>query len=310
MSRQLTLFATQSYSFLADAVTGRGEFVRRKVEQQEFPDGERYHRLAADVEGADVALLGGTISDRDTLEIYDLGWALVEAGARSLTLIVPYFGYSTMERAVHPGEVVMAKSRAHLLSSIPEASAGNRIVLLDLHSEGLPYYFDGHVRPVHLYAKKIVIDTARAVGGTEFVFACTDAGRAKWVESLANDMGVEAAFVYKRRLDGSHTEVAGVSARVKGKYVVIYDDMIRTGGSLLKAAAAYRDAGATGLSAITTHGLFPGNSLEAIQQAGLFDRVICTDSHPRALELQNSFLEVKSIAGLFADFLSRNSGPV
>jgi len=303
MDQTTMIFGTTAYTYLADSVVREGGGARGTVEQRQFPDGERYYRLTTNVDGKDTALVGGTISDRDTLEIYDLAWALVEAGARTLTVVIPYFGYSTMERAVHAGEVVMAKSRAQLLSSIPQASGGNRIVLFDLHSEGLPYYFDSHVRPVHLYAKQLVTKAAGDMGGTDYVFACTDAGRAKWVESLANEMGVDAAFVYKRRLDGRHTEVTGVSAHVQGKYVVIYDDMIRTGSSLLKAAAAYRSAGAKGIAAITTHGVFPGDSLATIQAAGLLDRIVCTDSHPRALELQSSFLEVKSIAALAARHL-------
>jgi len=304
MTRPTIVFSTKAYDRLADETAAAGSLQRGEVERREFPDGERYYRLATAVDDADAVLVGGTISDRDTLEIYDLAWALVEAGARRVTLVIPYFGYSTMERAVRSGEVVMAKSRAQLLSSIPEAGSGNRIVLFDLHTEGLPYYFDGHVRPVHLYAKPLVMAAARAIGGDDFVCACTDAGRAKWVESLANDMGVDAAFVYKRRIDGRQTEVSGISARVREKYVVIYDDMIRTGGSLLKAAAAYREAGASGVAAIATHGLFPGDSLEKAQASGLLDQIVCTDSHPRAVELQNGFLRVTSIARLLADHLT------
>jgi ribose-phosphate pyrophosphokinase len=303
MQRKPIIYGTAAYEYLAGAIAHAGDFAAGAIERREFPDGERHYLLNCEVDGTDAVLVGGTISDRDTLECYDLAWALVEAGARSLTLVVPYFGYSTMERAVKPGEVVMAKSRAQLFSSIPVAAGGNRIVLFDLHSEGLPYYFEGHVRPVHLYGKPIITATAREIGGTDFVFACTDAGRAKWVESLANDLGVDAAFVYKRRIDGRRTEVSGVSARVKDKYVVIYDDMIRTGGSLVKAAAAYREAGAKGIAAITTHGLFPGDSLETIRAAGLIDRIVSTDSHPRALQLAGPYLQVKSAAPLFADYL-------
>ncbi|MGC4004381.1 MAG: hypothetical protein QM811_15205 [Pirellulales bacterium] len=132
--------------------------------------------------------------------------------ACALTLIVPYFGYSTMERSIKPGEVVTAKARARLLSMIPSASWGNRIVLLDLHVPGLMHYFEGAVRPFHLYAKELVTAASRRLGGDDFVLACTDSGRAKWVESLANDLGVEASFVFKRRLDGERVEVAAVSA--------------------------------------------------------------------------------------------------
>src|SRR5205814_1132047 len=127
--------------------------------------------------------IGGTISDGDTLELYDLATGLVQNGAQSLTLLIPYFGYSTMERPVKPGEVVTAKSRARLLSSLPAAIEGNRVMLLDLHSEGLPYYFEGAMRPVHLYAKAVITAVARRLCGDDFVLACTDAGRAKWVQS-------------------------------------------------------------------------------------------------------------------------------
>nr|MBA3538359.1 ribose-phosphate pyrophosphokinase [Deltaproteobacteria bacterium] len=140
---------------------------------------------------------------------------------------------------------------------------------------------------------------------------CTDAGRAKWVESLANDLGVGAAFVYKRRLEGDSTEVTGVSAQVAGKRVVIYDDMIRTGGSLINAAKAYRDAGAIAIDAIATHGLFPGDSLATIQATGLFGKIVVTDSHPSAVALaergsRDGFLEVSSTAALLVEHLISN----
>ena len=272
-----------------------------------FPDGERYMRIASHVDGRDVVLLGGTISDAATLTIFDLGCALVRCGARRLTLIVPYYGYATMERAVRPGEVVTAKTRAALLSAIPMASYGNRILLLDLHAEGIPHYFEGGLTAFHVYAKPVLRDVITRLGGPDFVLACTDAGRAKWVESLANDVGVTAAFVFKRRLSGDHTEVSALDAQVQGKRVVIYDDMIRTGGSLIGAARAYQRAGATSIAAVTTHALLPGDSLAKLQRSGLFTDLVCTDSHPRAAELAQATapprLEVAAIGHLFLPYL-------
>jgi ribose-phosphate pyrophosphokinase len=273
------------------------------IERTEFPDGERLLRIADEVDGRDVVLVGGTIDDAATLDVFDLGAALVTNGARRLTLVVPYFGYSTMERATRPGEVVTAKTRARLLSSIPPASYGNRLLLLDLHSEGLPHYFEGEITGFHLYAKDIVRRAARAFGGAEFVMACTDAGRAKWVESLANDLGVSVAFVFKRRLSGDKTEVVAASARVEGQAVVIYDDMIRTGGSLIQAGRAYREAGATRMIAVATHGLFPGDALARIRDSGLFEYVVVTDSHPRARLLADGFLRLEPVAPVFAPHL-------
>jgi ribose-phosphate pyrophosphokinase len=211
-----------------------------------------------------------------------------------------------MERAVRPGEVVTAKTRARLLSSIPAASRGNQVFLVDLHVSAIAYYFEGPLRPVHVYAKTVINDAIRRLGGDTFVLACTDAGRAKWVESLANDLSVDAAFVYKRRLDGRRTEVTGVSANVAGKKVVIYDDMIRTGGSLMNAARAYRDAGASSIDAVATHGVFPEDALEKIRASGLFGRIVTTDTHPRAVALQSDFLQVDSIASVLVEHLRSN----
>jgi ribose-phosphate pyrophosphokinase len=292
------IFSTCSYRYLQEKLTATPDFEAGQTEVSYFPDGERYQRLLTEVDGQEVVLVGGTISDSDTLELYDLAYTLVSQGALSLLLVIPYFGYATMERAVKPGEVVTAKTRAFLISSIPNTSLGNRVILLDLHTEGLPYYFEGKIRAVHLYAKTLITEACHELCGNDFVLASTDAGRAKWVESLANDMGVNGAFVFKRRISGEKTEITSINFDVKDKNVIIYDDMIRTGGSLLNAAQSYADAGAKAIFVVTTHGLFTGNSLERIQKSGLIRKVICTDSHPNALALQSDFLKVKTLAGL------------
>src|SRR5258708_5159363 len=244
MSRSFVVFGIRSYAAMAQQVANLTKGKLGQVDVREFPDGERYQRIVTNVSDKDVVLVGGTISDQDTVDLYDLACALVKYGARSLDLIIPSFGYSTMERAVKFGEVVTAKTRARLLSSIPSAARGNRVFLLDLHSDGIPHYFEGNITAFHVYGKQMVLKAARQLGGKDFVLASTDAGRAKWVQSLAEDMGVDASFVFKKRLDGSHTAVTAVSAQVKDRHVIIYDDMIRTGGSLLSAARVYQTAGA------------------------------------------------------------------
>lgn len=300
----MLLFSTRSYAYLADQLCAGGTFERGRVEVSEFPDGERYQRILDDCDGRATVVVGGTISDSDTLEVYDLAYHLAGSGARSLVMVIPYFGYSTMERAVKPGEVVTAKSRARLLSAVPDSGCSNTVVLIDLHTDGLQHYFEGSLRRVHLYAKPAVLDAVRDVGGSDFVLACTDAGRAKWVESLANDLGTRAAFVFKRRLSGREVEVTAVRAQVEGQRVVIYDDMIRTGGSLLSAARAYREAGAASVAAVATHALFPGNALERLRESGLLDRLAVTDTHPRARELEDDYLTVYPIAPVVAGYLA------
>jgi len=304
MTTPTLVFATASYSYLQESLCSYGLCEPGELETRPFPDGERYLRVLTESVGRDVVVLGGTVNDTDTLTLYDLACATVGAGARTLTLVLPFFGYQTMERRVKKGEVVVAKTRARLFSSIPPAGLGNRVVLMDLHSEGIPHYFSGEVRPVHLSARSLLLEEIRRVGGKGFVLGATDAGRAKWVESLANDLGVEGAFIFKRRHDDGTTEAASMNADVRGRKVVIYDDMIRTGGSLIGAARAYLDAGATSTAAVATHGVFPGGSFRSLVDSGLFTHVVCTDSHPRTLELADEpQLDVVSIAGLLAEFL-------
>ena len=297
------VFATRAYASMADAICQAAGGTAGQVERRSFPDGERYQRIATGCDGGDAVLVGGTISDGDTLELYDLACGLVGCGAERLSLVIPYFGYSTMERAARDGEVVTAKTRARLLSSIPTAGRGTRVFLLDLHVDGITHYFEDAVHPVHVSGKPVTGAAVRRLGGggSDFVLGCTDAGRAKWVEAMASELGVEVAFVYKRRLSDNRTEVSGVSAHVRGRRVVIYDDMIRTGGSLMAAAAAYRDAGATSIAAVTTHGLFCGDALDRLAQSGLFTAIVATDSHPGARA--GGLVSIDSVAPLLAQRL-------
>jgi ribose-phosphate pyrophosphokinase len=300
------VFSTLAYDKVADAIASGGGWERGVLGRESFPDGEHYRRIDTDPADRDVILVGGTIDDTSTLELYDLACGLVMYGAYRMRMVIPYFGYSTMERSTKPGEIVTAKTRARLLSSIPTASRGTQVFLLDLHMGGIAHYFEGGIRSIHVYGKPLTTAAARRLAGDDFVLASTDAGRAKWVESLAKDLQVDAAFVYKRRTSGSDTAITGVSANVAGRRVVIYDDMIRTGGSLLAAAKVYKDAGAVSIDAIATHGLFPGDSLAKIRSTGLLGRIITTDSHPRAVSLASEFLEVDSTAALLTEHLISN----
>jgi ribose-phosphate pyrophosphokinase len=298
-----TVFSISEYDYMAGELTRVGPFSRGAIERDIFPDGEHYLRLASDVLDQHAVVIGGTISDKAMLEVYDLGCAIVENGASTLTLIVPWFGYATMDRASKPGEAVTAKNRARIFSSIPAAKLGNQILLLDLHSEGIPHYFEGSLHPVHVYAKPVIESLARELAGGDFVLGSTDAGRAKWVESLSNELRVPAAFVYKRRRGPEETEVTAVSTRLNGETVVIYDDMIRTGSSLLNAARAYRESGAGRLFAIATHGEFAGDAFARLRASGLFEAIACTDSHPRARELGDQGLIIRPVSALFCPYL-------
>jgi len=298
------LFNIKQYKYLAEKVMACGQFEQGLLETDNFTDGERYQRILTNVDNRDVVIIGGTVNDESTLELFDLASSLVSYGAASLSLVIPYFGYSTMERAVLSGEIVTAKARAMLLSAIPRSNKGNRIYLFDIHSEGIPYYFENGLYPVHVYCKSIVMQAATEYGGNNFVMASTDAGRAKWVESLANELGVNAAFILKRRLKGDHTEVSTINADVAGKTVIIYDDMIRSGGSIINAAKSYKDAGAADIFVITTHGLFVNDGLQKLKDCGIIKKLICTDSHVNVSRLgSDDFVDIRSIDKLICETL-------
>jgi ribose-phosphate pyrophosphokinase len=300
------LFATQRYQYLKDRLlTLAPDWEEGILNIRDFPDGEHYHRINSRVTNKEVILIGGTIDDKETLELFDIAHGCIQEGACAVNIVIPYFGYSTMERAVKSGEIVKAKTRAILFSTLPPTAAGNKILMVDLHVDGITYYFENSIRPVHIYGKDFVKEAALEIAaGRPFVLASTDAGRAKWVESLANDLNVSAAFVFKKRLSGEETHVTAISADVQGKLVIIYDDMIRTGGSLINAAEAYLQAGASEIAVITTHGIFAGNGFQKIKQSGIIKRVVCTDSHPNALTINDEMLTIKSVDKIIADYFN------
>ena len=304
MSRRL-LFSIPSYAYLEPSFLALGDFEHGKTERKYFPDGERYLRILSDLWGRDVVVLGGTPTDMDWLEVFDLACGIARAGARSLAIVIPYFGYQTMERAVRTGEVVIAKSRARLLSSIPAPEGGTRIFLFDLHTDGIEFYLDDRVLTRHIYGAPMVTKKIQErMGDTRFVLGACDAGRAKWVQSLARDLKVEPAFVYKTRDSGSGAlAVTGVNADVRGKEVVIYDDMIRTGSSLVQAGKAYLAAGATKVHAIASHLVLPGEALESLRASGVFASIMGTDSHPGSLKLPKE--DIVSIAPRLVECLEK-----
>ena len=300
MSRRL-LFTIPSYAYMEPSFLAAGDFERGEIERKNFPDGERYLRILPDLYARDVVLLGGTPADSDWLDVFDLACGIARGGARSLSIVMPYFGYSTMERAVKPGEVVVAKTRARLLSAIPAPEGGTHLFLFDLHTDGIEFYLDDRILSRHVYGAPIVTKKiAEKMAGRPFVLGACDAGRAKWVQSLARDLKVEPAFVYKQR-DDAGTSVTGINADVKGREVVVYDDMIRTGSSLIQAGKAYLAAGATKVHAIASHLVLPGESYEKLRASGVFATVMGTDSHPGCQKLPTE--DVIAIAPRMVDCL-------
>ena len=292
------LFYTERYKYLAEKLAKDiplGEFERKT-----FSDGETYFRFKESLKGKDVIILGGTVSDEETLDIFDMACAASMYGAKSINLVIPYFGYSTMERAVNSGEVVKAKTRARILSGIPRAIEINTVYLFDLHVSGIVHYFENELHAVHMYGKKLIPEVIKKIGKKNLVLASPDEGRVKWVSSLAKENNLPLAVALKQR-DGEDTENIAVDKNVKGKNVLIYDDMIRSGGTLSQAAKAYKDAGAKKIYVVASHGVFTS---EKLINSELFEKIYVSNSHPNALNKKN--VEILDISNIILESLDEN----
>lgn len=295
------------------------ERLDQTLTRQTFSDGETYLRFNEPVRDRHVILVGSTRDERDFVEILALGWQAVRDGAHTLSIAIPYFGYSTMERAVKEGEVVRAKTNAVLFSTIPSPPGGKNIYLLDLHAEGIPHYFEGGANVVHLYAKGPILTTVRRIaGGDRLVVGSADTGRAKWVESYARELAVGVAVITKRRVGDGKTEVLTVGgAEIRDHTVLLYDDMIRSGSSILNAIHSYREAGAARVIVATTHLVLQATNgtevLQRILDGGASDLIVTdsianTDrriaSLPRNLQAR---IHVASVADLFGQAIRTRS---
>jgi ribose-phosphate pyrophosphokinase len=181
-------------------------------------------------------------------------------------------------------------------------------MLLELHAAGIVHYFEGDVLAVELTAEPLLVEAIRSMHLENLCLASTDMGRAKAVEKFANALNAPVALIHKRRLSGTSTRVVAVVGEVAGRDVVIYDDMVRSGGSLVQEARAYADAGARAVYAATTHLIIPGDAVEKIEASPL-RKVIGTDSHPAHQKvLGRERFSVLHVAPLFAELLRRSLG--
>jgi ribose-phosphate pyrophosphokinase len=206
-----------------------------------------------------------------------------------------------MERAKVSGEVIRAKANAVMLSAIPNPPEGKHFYLTDLHAAGITEYFEGGSHVEHVYAMPAIVQTIRSILGTkspDIIVGSADTGRVDWVESYARSLDTGLAVITKRRQDGENVELLAVGGNsVKGKIVIIYDDMIRSGGTIIKAIEAYKNAGATRVIVATSHLVLVEGGLlhqeKAVDRSAILCRmfvagasdIITTNSLPQAQNL-------------------------
>lgn len=302
----INILSSQKYAYLKQNILKQAEcFKNVEIETETFPDGEHYWKIVnpEQLRHKPAVYIAGTVDDESIFELYNLASTLVREQCSSLHIVIPYFGYSTMERAVKEGEVVTAKNIANLISSIPQAPLGNFVYMMDLHSLGTQYYFENTIHPVHLTSWNVIKNMLMQFG-KDVVLASTDMGRAKWIEKMGNELHLETAYIMKKRISGAKTEVVALNAEVKDKDIVIFDDMIRSGTSLIHAAEAYKNAGAKNIYVITVHGIFVSGAMDKLKSCGAIKKILCTNTHVNAQNMKDEFVKVYDISEVITERLN------
>ncbi|NER12904.1 ribose-phosphate diphosphokinase [Leptobacterium flavescens] len=262
-----------------------------------YSDGEFQPSFEESVRGTRVFIIGSTYPNADHLmEMLLMLDAAKRASARHITAVMPYFGWARQDRKDKPRVPIAAKLVAKML----EAAGATRIITMDLHADQIQGFFE---KPVdHLFASTIFLPYLQSLNLDNLTIASPDMGGSKRAYAYSKALECDVVICYKQRAKAnviSHMELIG---DVKGKNVVLVDDMVDTAGTLTKAADLMIERGALSVRAITTHAILSGNAFEKIEKSKLKELIV-TDSIP--LQQENEKVRVLSCAELFADVMHR-----
>ena len=266
-----------------------------------FSDGETRVELQCNVRGAEVYIVQSTCAptNHHLMEALVMVDACRRASAQQITLVTPYFGYARQERKSAPRTPITAKLTAELI----EASGVDRVLALELHNSAIQGFFKIPVD--HLFAKPVFHTFHLDLNLSNGVVVSPDAGGVERARAMAKKFSCELAIIDKRRDRPNESAVMNIVGDVKGKDCLIIDDIVDTGGSLVKAAAALRSEGAESVSAAITHAVLSGESVSRIQ-ASCLERLAVTDSIPLSDEAKRCPKIVQvSVAKLLAEAVRR-----
>lgn len=268
-----------------------------------FADGEIYVRVNESIRGCDVFLLQPTCPPTNTnlMELLVMTDACHRASARSVTAVLPYFGYARADRKTSGRESIAAKVVANLLT---EAGV-SRMLTLDIHSLQTIGYFDIPVD--HVYGESVLLDylTSKHMSPSEIVVVSPDVGGVPRARALAKNLADSPlAIIDKRRTGANAAEVMNLIGEVEGKHALVIDDMIDTAGTLSAGAKLLRDKGARTVTAAATHPIFSPPAEERLSSEH-FDEVVVTNSIPLSPERRFSNLTVLSVANLLGETIWR-----
>lgn len=301
--KRMRLFSGTANSILAQEVACYLGVELGPINIKRFADGEVYVQVGESIRGCDVFLIQPTappVND-NLMELLVMIDACKRASARSVTAVIPYFGYARADRKVQGRESIAAKLTANLLT---EAGA-DRVLAMDLHSGQCVGYFDIPVD--HVYGESVILDylASKRVSTGDLVVVSPDVGgvaRARAFAKKLNDAPL--AIVDKRRSAHNVSEVMNLIGDVDGKIAVLVDDMIDTAGTITNAAKVLHQEGAREVIACCTHAVFSPPAVERLS-SGVFQEVIVTNSIPTTDDRSFKQLTVLSVANLLGETIWR-----
>lgn len=267
-----------------------------------FEDGEVYVKIDETVRGRDIFVIQPTSNpvNENLMELLIFIDALKRASAKSINVVMPYYGYARQDRKASPREPITSKLVANLLT---EAGA-NRVVTMDLHADQLQGFFDipvDHLQALPLLAKYFI---KKGLKGDDVVVVSPDIGGVKRARKLAEWLDCKIAIIDKRRPKPNMSEVMNLIGEVEGKTAIFIDDMIDTAGTITGGADAIIARGAKEAYACCTHGIFSGPAIERIKNSALKE-VVITDSIRQPDNKRIDKIKILSTGEIFAEALTR-----
>ncbi|MFI5403767.1 MAG: ribose-phosphate diphosphokinase [Planctomycetota bacterium] len=300
MANSMKVFSGTANRPLAERICEHLNIRLGEANVSRFPDGEVRVKIEEDVRGADVFVVQPTcppVND-NLMELVLLIDAFKRASAERITAVVPYFGYARQDRKDEGRVPISAK----LVSNMIVGAGASRVLALDLHAAQVQGFFDIPVD--HLYASPVLTRYFRRLNIKDLVVVAPDVGSSRLARGYAKRLEAGLAIVDKRRVSDRVTEVMSVIGDVKGRGVLMIDDMISTGSSITQAAKTVRDLGAKEVYLAATHALLCGNAMGLLDAAPV-EAIVVTDTIPLPEQKQRPNLRVLSVARLLGEAVLR-----
>lgn len=290
------IFTTRESRILAKNIAKNISLPLGKINFQIFSDGEYQPAFQDSVRGKRVFIIGSTVPPADNLmEILLLCDAAKRASADKVTAVIPYFGWARQDRKDKPRVPIGAKLVANLLMS----AGATRLMTMDLHADQIQGFFEIPVD--HLYASTIFLNYIKQLNLDNLTFVSPDMGGAKRARNYAKYLDAEVVICYKERSKANKVEYMDLIGEVKGRNVILIDDIIDTAGTIAQASDLLKKLGAVSVRAFITHAILSGNAYDKVERSAIEELVI-TDTIP--LKNSHSKIKVLSCAPLFAEVMN------